>query len=280
MSTAKSRTVHHAPHAYARRRVDRWVKRAIDVAGACGGLAVLSPVLIAATTAIFVSMSRPVFFTQIRPGYRGHPFRVYKFRTMTSAKAHEVWFRTDDQRLTPLGRFLRQWSVDELPALWNVLRGDMSLVGPRPLLPEYLSKYTPTEMRRHEMPPGISWLGAGQRPTAHLVQRATRARCVVRRPLDPGTRPEDPLQDSWGCCLWPWRCLGPERRPCRRFGPVKRSGPARRTARLNDRTRFSPAQLTHSALNVPPEHASNAKRARWGRMTSFEGGLCFFTWID
>lgn len=132
------------------------VKRSFDAVAASVGLVVLSPVLGAAALGIAATLGRPVLFSQERPGFRGRPFTIYKFRTMRSPAPGEMWFRTDDQRLTHLGRFLRATSIDELPELWNVLRGDMSLVGPRPLLMEYLSKYTSDENRRHDVRPGIT----------------------------------------------------------------------------------------------------------------------------
>jgi len=175
MSAAGRRELEGETIAYDRKHVGRWLKRAMDIAGAWGGLVVLSPLLAATSIAIGATMGRPVLFTQMRPGCGGQPFRLYKFRTMVPAQAKEVWFRTDDQRLTELGRFLRQWSIDELPTLWNVLRGDMSLVGPRPLLTEYLSKYTPTEMRRHEMSPGITgWAQVNGRQHIAFSDRLAR----------------------------------------------------------------------------------------------------------
>ena len=132
------------------------VKRLMDVAGATIGLVALSPVLALAALAVYRSLGRPILFRQVRPGLHGKSFQICKFRTMRSPRDGEVWFRTDDQRLTRAGRFLRRSSIDELPELWNVLRGEMSLVGPRPLLPEYLELYTPEQARRHDLRPGIT----------------------------------------------------------------------------------------------------------------------------
>jgi len=101
-------------------------------------------------------LGSPVFFTQLRPGRHGEPFRMVKFRTMTSECDPDGVLLPDDQRLTSFGRFLRASSLDELPELWNVLKGEMSLVGPRPLLLEYLPLYTPEQSRRHEVRPGIT----------------------------------------------------------------------------------------------------------------------------
>jgi len=131
-------------------------KRLLDVLGSSVGLILLSPVLLAAGLAIRLTMGGPVLFRQERLGYKGRSFVLCKFRTMRSPKEGEVWFRSDGERVTGLGRMLRRTSIDELPELWNVLRGEMSLVGPRPLLMEYLEKYTPEEMRRHDGPPGIT----------------------------------------------------------------------------------------------------------------------------
>lgn len=135
---------------WARSPVRRALKRSIDLAISGSVLTVGAPVLALAALAVRTRMGSPVFFSQQRPGLRGHPFTVYKLRTMRDGPG------SDEERLTSLGRFLRASSLDELPQLWNVLRGDMSLVGPRPLLMQYLARYTPEQSRRHEMPPGIT----------------------------------------------------------------------------------------------------------------------------
>jgi lipopolysaccharide/colanic/teichoic acid biosynthesis glycosyltransferase len=132
------------------------LKRVVDVVGAGAGLVLLSPLIAAAAAAVWATLGRPVFFRQERPGYGGRLFTVCKLRTMRPAGADEVFFRTDGARLTRVGRFLRRTSIDELPELWAVVRGDMSLVGPRPLLSEYLSRYSADEMRRHDMRPGLT----------------------------------------------------------------------------------------------------------------------------
>ena len=114
--------------------------------------------LLAIGVAIRVAMGRPVLFSQLRPGLGGRPFRLYKFRTMAATTDDAGTLLPDGERITPLGAFLRRSSLDELPELWNVVRGDMSLVGPRPLLMEYLDRYNATQARRHEVRPGLTGL--------------------------------------------------------------------------------------------------------------------------
>jgi len=133
----------------------RVMKRGLDVVVAAWGLLFLSPVLGAVALAIGLTMGRPIFFRQVRPGHRGRAFTIVKFRTMTGARDAGALL-PDTQRLTRLGGWLRRLSLDELPELWNVLKGEMSLVGPRPLLTEYLARYTPEQARRHEVRPGIT----------------------------------------------------------------------------------------------------------------------------
>lgn len=132
------------------------MKRAGDVLGALAGLVLLSPVLAVTALAIRVTDGRPVLFRQVRPGLGGLPFTILKFRTMRPLRDGEPAYRSDPARVTRLGRFLRVTSLDEVPELWNVLRGDMSLVGPRPLLMEYLDTYGPDERRRHDVRPGVT----------------------------------------------------------------------------------------------------------------------------
>jgi lipopolysaccharide/colanic/teichoic acid biosynthesis glycosyltransferase len=133
-----------------------FIKRAIDVVAAGTGLLVLAPVLAAMAVAIRLSMGSPVLFRQVRPGWRSRPFVLVKFRTMRDALGPDGAPLPDGARLSRLGRLLRRMSLDELPQLWNVLKGDISLVGPRPLLMEYLPLYTPEQARRHEVRPGIT----------------------------------------------------------------------------------------------------------------------------
>jgi sugar transferase EpsL len=132
------------------------MKRAFDLVAAAAALAMLAVPMLAIAAAVRVCLGKPVLFTQLRPGRHGIPFRLIKFRTMREAVAAEGRPLPDEERLTCLGQWLRAASLDELPELWNVLRGDMSLVGPRPLLMEYLPLYTPQQARRHEVRPGIT----------------------------------------------------------------------------------------------------------------------------
>ncbi len=132
------------------------MKRLLDVVAASAGMLLLSPVLGLTALAVSVFLGGPVLFSQLRPGMHGKPFTLYKFRTMRDARDAAGKPLSDAERLTRFGHFLRASSLDELPELWNVLRGDMSLVGPRPLLMEYLPLYSPEQARRHEVRPGIT----------------------------------------------------------------------------------------------------------------------------
>jgi sugar transferase EpsL len=131
-------------------------KRVLDILIALTALLILSPVLLCLALMIRLSQGAPVFFRQVRPGKDGKPFTIYKFRTMSDRRDLSGRVLPDDERLTRLGRFLRSTSLDELPELVNVLKGEMSIVGPRPLLMQYLDRYTPEQMRRHEVKPGIT----------------------------------------------------------------------------------------------------------------------------
>jgi sugar transferase EpsL len=143
-------------NAYMREKaMSAFCKRALDLTVAAVGLVLLSPLLAAIAVAIRITMGRPVLFRQIRPGYHARRFTVVKFRTMTEPDP-DVDSTSDAERLTGLGTFLRRFSLDELPQLWNVLTGDLSLVGPRPLLIEYLQHYTPEQARRHNVKPGVT----------------------------------------------------------------------------------------------------------------------------
>ncbi|HJP60064.1 MAG TPA: sugar transferase [Gemmatimonadaceae bacterium] len=132
------------------------LKRSLDVFVSGALLILLSPVLLLVALLILIVMGRPVLFRQLRPGLNGEPFILNKFRTMTRSNSTELSTAPDDIRLNALGRFLRRASLDELPQLWNVLVGDMSLVGPRPLLMEYMPLYSTDQARRHAVRPGIT----------------------------------------------------------------------------------------------------------------------------
>lgn len=132
------------------------VKRQFDFVMASFGLVVLSPVLAVLAWQIRKKLGSPVLFRQTRPGLHGKPFQMVKFRTMRDAIGPDGQPLPDSERMTPFGSFLRSASLDELPELWNVLKGEMSLVGPRPLLMEYLPLYSPEQARRHEVRPGVT----------------------------------------------------------------------------------------------------------------------------
>lgn len=132
------------------------IKRSIDIVIAAATLLIASPVLLLVAIAVRVNLGSPVLFRQQRPGLHTRPFTMVKFRTMRDAIGRDGRPLPDVDRLTPFGTLLRSTSLDELPELWNVLRGDMSLVGPRPLLMEYLDRYTPEQARRHEVRPGVT----------------------------------------------------------------------------------------------------------------------------
>jgi lipopolysaccharide/colanic/teichoic acid biosynthesis glycosyltransferase len=136
----------------------RFGKRLIDIVVSGLGLLVLSPLFILIGIMVWIKLGRPIFFTQIRPGLNAKPFKMVKFRTMRDSRDSIGDLLPDELRLTKLGKFLRSTSLDELPELWNVLKGDMSLVGPRPLLMEYLPLYSREQYRRHEVKPGITGL--------------------------------------------------------------------------------------------------------------------------
>lgn len=133
-------------------------KRLMDVVGAGVGLLLLLPVLGVVAVAVWMTMGCPILFVQERPGFKGRPFRIFKFRTMTGARNENGQLLPDGDRLSRFGRFIRTTSLDELPELWNVLRGEMSLVGPRPLLMRYLPFFSPRERLRFEVRPGITGL--------------------------------------------------------------------------------------------------------------------------
>nr|WP_286088991.1 sugar transferase [Pseudomonas sp. MWU13-3659] len=132
------------------------MKRLFDVVAASLGLLILSPVIAIVALLIRRRLGSPVLFRQVRPGLDGKPFEMVKFRTMRDAMDSQGNPLPDDQRMTPFGTFLRSSSLDELPELWNVIKGDMSLVGPRPLLMEYVPLYDDEQVRRHEVRPGVT----------------------------------------------------------------------------------------------------------------------------
>jgi lipopolysaccharide/colanic/teichoic acid biosynthesis glycosyltransferase len=131
-------------------------KRLVDLALAAAALILLAPVIAILSLAVRLALGSPIFFRQVRPGLGGKPFTLIKFRTMISDEVRDGRALSDAERLTRFGKFLRSTSLDELPELWNVLKGDMSLVGPRPLLMQYLPLYSPFQMRRHEVRPGVT----------------------------------------------------------------------------------------------------------------------------
>jgi len=141
-------------------------KRLFDLFFATLALVVLSPILLILALLILVFHGWPILFRQQRPGYKGRPFYIYKFRTMTNRRGPDTHLLPDAERITSLGRFLRSLSLDELPELFNILRGDMSIVGPRPLLMEYLPRYSAEQMRRHDVHPGLTgWAQVNGRNT-------------------------------------------------------------------------------------------------------------------
>ena len=132
------------------------LKRCMDILGAAIALILFSPFLIITAIGVWLTMGSPIIFSQIRPGQQRRAFRIYKFRSMKNAFAKDGTPLSDAERLTKFGATIRALSLDELPQLWNILKGDMSMVGPRPLLYDYFPYYTETEMRRHEAKPGVT----------------------------------------------------------------------------------------------------------------------------
>ena len=136
----------------------RVFKRVLDFSLSAAALLLLSPVMAAVAVLVAVKLGRPVIFCQTRTGWREKPFQLYKFRTMTDARDEAGNLLPDEARLPPFGRMLRSTSLDELPEFWNILLGQMSLVGPRPLLPRYLPRYSEEQRRRHDVRPGLTGL--------------------------------------------------------------------------------------------------------------------------
>ena len=147
-------------------------KRLFDFTFSFLALVVLSPIIFVTAILVRIFIGTPILFKQQRPGYKGHPFFIYKFRSMTNRRTRDGSLLPDDERLTRFGRLLRSLSLDELPELFNILRGEMSFVGPRPLLMEYLPLYSPEQARRHDMVPGLTgWAQINGRNAIDWVAR-------------------------------------------------------------------------------------------------------------
>jgi lipopolysaccharide/colanic/teichoic acid biosynthesis glycosyltransferase len=147
-------------------------KRLFDLFVTALGLVIILPLMLLVSLSVWIFLGIPILFRQPRPGYKGRPFITYKFRTMTNRTGPDEKLLPDADRLTPFGRFLRSTSLDDLPQLFNVLRGEMSLVGPRPLLMQYLKRYTPEQMRRHDVLPGMTgWAQIHGRNTLDWEQK-------------------------------------------------------------------------------------------------------------
>jgi lipopolysaccharide/colanic/teichoic acid biosynthesis glycosyltransferase len=149
-----------------------WTKRLFDLLAASLGLILLSPAMLLLALLVRLLIGPPILFWQQRPGYRGRPFHIVKFRTMTETRDAAGQPLPDSVRVTSFGRWMRLLSLDELPELYNILRGEMSVVGPRPLLMEYLPLYSPQQMRRHEVHPGLTgWAQINGRNTLDWPER-------------------------------------------------------------------------------------------------------------
>ena len=144
------------PQTFGRMDSMYFIKRLFDLLVTALGLVIILPLMLILSLLVWIFLGIPILFRQLRPGFKGRPFVTYKFRTMTNRTGSDGNLLPDTERLTPFGRFLRSTSLDDLPQLFNVMRGEMSLVGPRPLLMQYLKRYTPEQMRRHDVLPGMT----------------------------------------------------------------------------------------------------------------------------
>ena len=147
-------------------------KRLIDIATGALGIMLFSIIIFLTAIFIYITMGRPIFFVQTRPGLNEKLFKLWKFRTMKTPINGEEWLFSDGDRITPIGKIIRKYSIDELPQFWNLLKGDLSLVGPRPLLKEYLPVYTKRQRHRHDVKPGITgWAQINGRNKLSLSER-------------------------------------------------------------------------------------------------------------
>jgi sugar transferase EpsL len=147
-------------------------KRLIDIATGVLGIILFSVIIFLTAIFIYITMGRPIFFVQTRPGLNEKLFKLWKFRTMKTPINGEEWLFSDGDRITPIGKIIRKYSIDELPQFWNLLKGDLSLVGPRPLLKEYLPVYTKSQRHRHDVKPGITgWAQINGRNKLSLSER-------------------------------------------------------------------------------------------------------------